>query len=71
MRNLKILYTIDEACKVLDISKVEVNKLIKKGHLTALKLDRLKISGIELQRFINERKKLNFLDFDVRKEVMQ
>lgn len=49
----KPLYTVTEASKILKCNADLVYKFIKSGNLPSLKLGRIKIRGIDLERFIN------------------
>ncbi|MVX63125.1 helix-turn-helix domain-containing protein [Clostridium chromiireducens] len=46
------LFTIKEVSKKLKINPTDTYKLIKSGHISALKLGSLKVSSCELDRFI-------------------
>lgn len=60
----EILFTVKEASQLLKTDEPTIRRLISKGLLRALKLGRLKIRKIELERFIGwaEDKDLNDLD---------
>lgn len=49
----KPLYTVAEASKVLKCNADLVYRFIKSGTLPSLRLGRIKIRGIDLERFIN------------------
>jgi len=59
-----ILFTVDEASKLLKTDKPTIRKLIDKGLLNALRLGRLKVRKVEIERFLiwAEDKDLNDLD---------
>ncbi|NFH89140.1 MULTISPECIES: helix-turn-helix domain-containing protein [unclassified Clostridium] len=59
-----ILFTVKEASKLLKTDEPTVRKLIEKGILRALKLGRLKVRKVEIERFLGwaEGKDLNDLD---------
>ncbi|OOM69514.1 helix-turn-helix domain protein [Clostridium sp. BL-8] len=46
------LFTIKEVSKKLRINPTDTYKLIKSGHISALKLGSLKVASCELDRFI-------------------
>lgn len=46
------LFTIKEVSKKLKINPTDTYKLIKAGHISALKLGSLKVASCELDRFI-------------------
>lgn len=47
-----LIYTVPEAAKILKVEQNTVRELIRKGYLVALKLGRLKIRKIEIERFL-------------------
>jgi excisionase family DNA binding protein len=59
-----LLYTVPEVAKILKVNQNKVLDLIKKGHLVALRLGRLKVTRFELLRFLRDYngKDLNDLD---------
>ncbi|NFT07918.1 helix-turn-helix domain-containing protein [Clostridium botulinum] len=59
-----ILFTVKEASKLLKTDEPTVRRLIEKGILRALKLGRLKVRKVEIERFLGwaEGKDLNDLD---------
>jgi len=65
----KLLYTVPEVKKILMVSEECVRDLIRKGHLRALKLGRLKVTHEELQRFLTEGNGKTFEDLDNVKEL--
>lgn len=56
------LYDISDVAKILKTNKNMVYKLIDTGHLTALKLGRLKVSCYELEDFIRRNNGKDFTD---------
>lgn len=63
------LYTVEEVAKILKTNKNMVYDLIKKGHLTALKLGRYKITKFELLRFLKEFNGKDLTDLDNIKDL--
>lgn len=63
------LLMVSEVAKVLRVSKGDVYKLIKNGHIQALKLGSLKVPEEELERFIDNSLGKEFIDFDQVKEL--
>ncbi len=59
-----LLYTVEEVTQILKVNKNTVYDLIKKGILTGLKLGRIKVTKLELLRFLKDYngKDLNDLD---------
>lgn len=57
------LYTLDELTSVLKINRNDVGKLIKYGHLKAIKLGRIKVPDFEVARFMSESLGKDFSDF--------
>ncbi|MGL5087209.1 MAG: helix-turn-helix domain-containing protein [Clostridium sp.] len=58
------LFTIVEIAQKLKTTKAIVYKLIKAGHITALKLGNMKVTSFELERFIKECEGKDFTDID-------
>ncbi|OZS79481.1 hypothetical protein CF394_00825 [Tetzosporium hominis] len=56
------LYDISDVAKFLKTNKNMVYKLIDTGHLTALKLGRLKVTCYELEDFIRRNNGKDFTD---------
>lgn len=48
------LYTIREVSKLLKMNTTDTYKLIKTGHLLAVRLGSLKVASFELERFLRE-----------------
>ncbi|WP_294405781.1 helix-turn-helix domain-containing protein [uncultured Clostridium sp.] len=59
-----ILYTVKEASKLLKTDEATIRRLINKGLIKALRLGRIKIRKVEIERFTEwaEGKDLNDLD---------
>lgn len=57
------LYTLDELTEVLKINRNDVGKLIKYGHIKAIKLGRIKVPDFEVERFMTENLGNDFSDF--------
>lgn len=59
-----ILFTVKEASKLLKTDEATIRRLISKGYMKALRLGRIKIRKIEIERFAEwaEGKDLNDLD---------
>lgn len=59
-----ILFTVKEASKLLKTDESTVRRLISKGYIKALRLGRIKIRKVEIERFTEwaEGKDLNDLD---------
>ena len=47
-----LLYTVKQASKLLQTDEPTIRKLISRGLLKALKLGRLKVRKVELERFL-------------------
>ena len=58
------IYTVTEVSKLLKVNKNLVYELIKKGHLTALKLGSLKVTRFEILRFLREYNGKDLSDLD-------
>ena len=58
------LLTIKEVAAKLKVNRNTVYNLIKAGHITALKLGALKVTSLEIQRFIKSASGLDFSDLD-------
>jgi len=60
----EILFTVKEASQILKTDEPTIRRLINKGLLKALKLGRLKVRKVEIERFTEwaEGKDLNDLD---------
>ena len=63
------LYTIKEVSKKLKLNVSDTYKLIKAGHLQALKLGALKITSLELERFIADASGKDYSDLNNVQEV--
>ena len=57
------LYTLDDLTDILKINRNDVGKLIKYGHLKAIKLGRIKVPDFEVERFMIENLGNDFSDF--------
>ena len=59
-----LLFTVEESAKLLKTDKPTIRRLVSKGFIKALKLGRLKIRKVELERFVQwaEGKDLSDLD---------
>ncbi|MBN2851553.1 MAG: helix-turn-helix domain-containing protein [Clostridia bacterium] len=65
---LDLIYTIPEAAKILKTNVNFVYELIKAGHLKTLKIGRLKIRRITLEKFIEEHEGFDLTDpFNIKK----
>ena len=58
------LFTVKEVSKKLKMNVTDTHKLIKSGHLQALKLGSLKVTSFELERFIREASGKDFSDLN-------
>lgn len=58
------LFTVKEVSKKLRINVTDTYKLIRDGHLQALKLGSLKVTSFELERFIREASGKDFTDLN-------
>ncbi|CAG9702670.1 HTH_17 domain-containing protein [Clostridium neonatale] len=58
------LLTIKEVSKKLKLNVSDTYKLIRAGHLQALKLGALKVTSLELDRFIKESSGKDFSDLN-------
>lgn len=58
------LFTVKEVSKKLKMNVTDTHKLIKAGHLQALKLGSLKVTSFELERFIKEASGKDFSDLN-------
>ena len=47
-----LLYTVKQASKLLQTDEPTIRNLINKGFMKALKLGRLKVRKVELERFL-------------------
>lgn len=63
------LFTIKEVSKKLKLNVSDTYKLIKAGHLQALKLGALKVTSLELDRFIKDASGKDFSDLNNVKEL--
>lgn len=63
------LFTIKEVSKKLKINVSDTYKLIKAGHLQALKLGSLKVTSLELDRFISNAGGKDYSDLKDVKEL--
>jgi excisionase family DNA binding protein len=59
-----LVYTVKEVSKLLKTDEPTVRKLIDRGFLKALKLGRLKIRKVEVERFAEWAEGKDFTDFD-------
>lgn len=59
-----LLFTVEESAKLLKTDKPTIRRLVEKGFIKALKLGRIKIRKLELERFVQwaEGKDLSDLD---------
>lgn len=64
------LYTVKEVSKKLKINASDTYKLIKSGHLQALKLGALKITSLELERFIIDASGKDYSDLNNVKQLV-
>lgn len=60
----ELLYTVKQVSKLLQTDEPTVRKLISKGYIRALKLGRLKVRKIEVERFLKEAEGKDFTDID-------
>ena len=60
----ELLVTVKQASKLLQTDEPTVRRLIEKGFLKALKLGRLKIRMVELERFLEYAEGKDFTDLD-------
>lgn len=58
------LFTVKEVSKKLRINVTDTYKLIRAGHLQALKLGSLKVTSFELEKFIREASGKDFTDLN-------
>ncbi|MDU4477651.1 helix-turn-helix domain-containing protein [Clostridium sp.] len=58
------LLTVKEVSKKLKLCVSDTYKLIRAGHLQALKLGALKVTSLELERFIKEASGKDFSDLN-------
>ena len=58
------LFTIKEVSERLKMNRAAVYELIKSGNLQALKLGSLKVTSLELERFIKEATGKDFSDLE-------
>jgi len=63
------LHTIKEVSKKLKINVSDTYKLIKAGHLQVLKLGALKVTSLELERFIANAGGKDYSDLNNVKEL--
>lgn len=63
------LYTIKEVSKKLKINLSDTYKLIKAVHLQSLKLGALKVTSLELERFIADASGKDYSDLNNVKEL--
>ena len=63
------LYTIKQVSQKLKINVSDTYKLIKAGHLQALKLGALKVTSVELERFILNASGKDYSDLNNVKEL--
>lgn len=65
----ELVYTVPEAAKLLKVDQFTVRSLIKKGYIQALKLGRLKIRKLEIDRFLEWAQGKDFSNLDEVKEL--
>ncbi|UZQ49805.1 helix-turn-helix domain-containing protein [Clostridium kluyveri] len=65
----ELVYTIPEAAKLLKVDQFTVRNLIRKGYIQALKLGRLKIRKLEIDRFLEWAQGKDFSNLDEIKEL--
>lgn len=58
------LFTVVEVAQKLKTTKAIVYKLIKAGHITALKLGNIKVTSFEFERFLKECEGKDFTDIE-------
>lgn len=58
------LYTVEEVAAILKINKHTAYDLIKKGHLKAMKLGRIKVTKFELLKFLRDYNGKDLNDMD-------
>lgn len=58
------LFTTDELAAILKVSRKIVYDLIKKGHLKAVKLGRIKVTKFELLKFLRDYDGKDLTDMD-------
>lgn len=63
------LLTVTETSKLLRVNRNKVYELIRTGHLKALKIGSLKISNVEVERFIQENTGKDLSDLENVKEL--
>lgn len=66
-----LLFTVPEASKILKVEQKTVRNLITKGYLQALKLGRVKIRKVEIERFLQWAQGKDLTDLNNIKELAQ
>lgn len=64
-----LLFTVPEASKILKVEQKTVRNLIAKGFLQALKLGRVKIRKVEIERFLQWAQGKDLTDLNNVKEL--
>lgn len=64
-----ILFTVKEASQLLKTDETTIRNLINKGFLKGLKLGRLKIRKVEIERFLSWAEGKDLSDLDDIKEL--
>lgn len=64
-----LLFTVPETSKILKVEQKTVRNLIAKGFLQALKLGRVKIRKVEIERFLQWAQGKDLTDLNNIKEV--
>lgn len=64
-----VLYTVKEAAKLLKVDQQTVRRLIIKGYIRGLKLGRVKVRKIEIERFLEWAEGKDFTDLDNIKDL--
>ncbi|MCD2345770.1 helix-turn-helix domain-containing protein [Clostridium guangxiense] len=64
-----LLFTVPEASKILKVEQKTVRNLIAKGFLQALKLGRVKIRKVEIERFLQWSQGKDLTDLNNVKEL--
>ena len=63
------LLTIKDVSKILKTNEPTIRNLINKGYIKALKLERLKIRNVEVERFLEWEEGKDFTDLNNVKEL--
>lgn len=64
-----LIFTVPEVAKILKVEQCTVRNLIKKGYLQALKLGRLKVRKVEIERFLTWAQGKDLTNLDDIKEL--